>query len=83
MTNASNRATDLRLATTDDGTTGRLQIAVESVLGNIFSDGNSVEVLKNSDEIFPAILAVHWPPSRWPRAADRRPATRVGCRSRS
>ncbi len=34
MTNASNRATDLRLATTDDGTTGRLQIAVESVLGN-------------------------------------------------
>lgn len=33
-----------------------LQVAVESVLGNIFTDGNTLEVLKNGDEIFPAML---------------------------
>ena len=40
----------------NDDTRGRLQIAVESVLGNIFSDGNTVEILKNGDEIFPAMM---------------------------
>lgn len=33
-----------------------LQVAVESVLGNIFSEGNTIEILKNGDEIFPAML---------------------------
>ncbi len=34
----------------------KLRVAAESVLGNIFSDGNTIEVLKNGDEIFPAML---------------------------
>lgn len=49
---------DLRLAAARSGEEpGQLQIAVESVLGNIFSDGNDVTVLKNGNEIFPAMLA--------------------------
>ncbi|NND04526.1 MAG: cardiolipin synthase B, partial [Acidimicrobiia bacterium] len=36
--------------------TGPLRVAVESVLGNIFTDGNTIEILKNGDEIFPAML---------------------------
>jgi cardiolipin synthase len=42
---------------TVETTQGRLQIAVESVLGNVFADGNHIEVLRNGDEIFPAMLA--------------------------
>lgn len=34
----------------------RLRIAVESVLGDIFSEGNKIEILKNGDEIFPSML---------------------------
>lgn len=35
----------------------RLQVAVESVLGSVFTEGNQIDVLRNGDEIFPAMLA--------------------------
>lgn len=34
----------------------QLRVAVESVLGNIFTEGNTLKVLKNGEEIFPAML---------------------------
>ncbi len=40
----------------DEATPHRLRTAVESVLGNVFTEGNTVQVLRNGKEIFPAML---------------------------
>lgn len=43
-------------ATTIDAQTTRLRNAVEAVLGHQFASGNTIEVLKNGNEIFPSML---------------------------
>ena len=59
-----NARNDGRLATTSGEVVSlnagrqsrRLRTAVEAVLGNVFTEGNRIEVLKNGDEIFPVML---------------------------
>lgn len=61
MTDRSRETGDqpvVQLHTAAEGGTqpGRLQVAVESVLGGVFTDGNQIDVLRNGHEIFPAML---------------------------
>lgn len=40
----------------EEGTPGQARLAVRTVLGDIFTEGNHVEVLRNGEQIFPAML---------------------------